>query len=194
MEAGKGRSTLLSGRGRCVALGPAVFFLLRLAAAAQTRPVELVGVLGVKNAFLEKAATGAVALALQELSAPRCQQIFSDFRDSAGEPLQSRLDALGYSAARFLETLRFANGERLEACQSSRILAATAPNSHVIFLCGLPFFEKQRRDPEFSAALVIHEMLHSLGLGENPPPSNEITMRVIERCGGSWRVRAPGGG
>lgn len=183
MEAGKGRSTLLSRRRRCVALGSAAFFSLALAAAALSRSIEEIGVLGVKNAFLKKAATGAVTLALEKLSAPRCQQIFSDFHDPAGESLQSRLDALGYSGARFLEILRFANGERLEACQSSRILAATAPTSHVIFLCGLQFFEKQRRDPEFSAALVIHEMLHALGLGENPPSSNEITTRVISRCG-----------
>jgi hypothetical protein len=31
---------------------------------------------------------------------------------------------------------------------------------------------------------VIHEALHTLGLGENPPDSREITRRVAERCGG----------
>lgn len=31
-------------------------------------------------------------------------------------------------------------------------------------------------------AIVIHEMLHSLGLGENPPTSDYITSRVMERC------------
>jgi hypothetical protein len=30
--------------------------------------------------------------------------------------------------------------------------------------------------------LIIHEMLHTLGLGENPPSSREITQRVTERC------------
>jgi hypothetical protein len=29
---------------------------------------------------------------------------------------------------------------------------------------------------------VIHEMLHTLGLGENPPSSREITRRVNGRC------------
>jgi len=29
---------------------------------------------------------------------------------------------------------------------------------------------------------IIHEMLHTLGLGENPPSSREITQRVNERC------------
>lgn len=31
--------------------------------------------------------------------------------------------------------------------------------------------------------VIIHEMLHSLGLGENPPTSDEITKRVVQRCG-----------
>ncbi len=183
METARTRSTLLSRRGRGLALGAAAFFALALAAGAQTRDIQDVSVLGIKNALLEKAATGAVTLALRKLSEPRCQQIFNDFHDTAGAPLQSRLDALGYSGSHFLETLRFANGERTEPCQSTKVLAATAPNSHVIFLCGLQFFQRQRTSPEFSAALVIHEMLHSLGLGENPPSSNEITMRVIDRCG-----------
>jgi hypothetical protein len=29
---------------------------------------------------------------------------------------------------------------------------------------------------------VIHEMLHTLGLGENPPSSQEITQAVVKRC------------
>jgi len=32
-------------------------------------------------------------------------------------------------------------------------------------------------------AVIIHETLHSLGLGENPPTSDEITRRVFSRCG-----------
>jgi hypothetical protein len=30
--------------------------------------------------------------------------------------------------------------------------------------------------------MVIHEILHTLGLGENPPTSIEITQRVESRC------------
>ena len=32
------------------------------------------------------------------------------------------------------------------------------------------------------AVIVIHEALHTLGLPENPPTSEEITARVRERC------------
>jgi len=31
-------------------------------------------------------------------------------------------------------------------------------------------------------ATIIHEMLHSLGLGENPPAPRYITDRVKQRC------------
>jgi len=31
-------------------------------------------------------------------------------------------------------------------------------------------------------AVFIHEMLHTLGLGENPPSTQEITGRVLLQC------------
>lgn len=183
MEPERDRSTLLFRRGRVAILGAAAFFALALAADGQTAEAEKISLLGLKNPFLVSAANNAFALALQKLANPGCQQIFRDFHDAKGRALQARLDSLDHTGASFLQILRFANGERLSPCQSSGVLAATTPFSHVIFLCGIQFFEREHHDPEFAAALVIHEMLHSLGLGENPPASNEITMRVLERCG-----------
>ncbi len=183
MEPDRGRSNLLSRRGRVAGLGTAAFFALALGAAAQTNNLDRVSILGVKNSILEAAANDAVTLALKKLADPRCQRVFTDFRDQAGHPLQKRLDSLGHTGAGFLHILRFANGVGLLPCQSRGVLAATTPLSHVIFLCGTQFFERQRLDPEYGAALVIHETLHALGLGENPPASNEITMGVIARCG-----------
>ena len=152
-------------------------------AASEPNGFERVSLVGPRSSFFQAAAESAVSLALERLSTQRCQQVFSDFRDASGRTLRAKLDEKGYSGAGFLEILRIANGERSRPCQSARVLAATAPNSHVIFLCGPQFFEAQRRDPEFSAALVIHEMLHSLGLGENPPSSSDITGQVLARCG-----------
>ena len=34
-------------------------------------------------------------------------------------------------------------------------------------------------------------MLHSLGLGENPPSSNDITAKVLDRCGAAEIGAAP---
>jgi len=42
--------------------------------------------------------------------------------------------------------------------------------------------ETARHDPFLADVALIHESLHSLGLGENPPSSSEITSRVISRC------------
>jgi hypothetical protein len=41
----------------------------------------------------------------------------------------------------------------------------------------------QRSQPAAAANRAIHEMLHTLGLGENPPTTSEITRRVEMRCG-----------
>ena len=50
-----------------------------------------------------------------------------------------------------------------------------------VFVC--PSFRKHaERDPWAAENWIIHEMLHTLGLGENPPSSREITQRVTERC------------
>jgi hypothetical protein len=182
MGSENGRFALLSRRGRATAC-LAALFALALPAASEPREIERISLVGPRSSFFKAAAESAVTRALERLSSSRCQQVFSDFRDASGRTLRSNLDAKGYTGAGFLEILRIANGERSRPCQSARVLAATAPNSHVIFLCGPQFFERQRRDPEFSAALVIHEMLHSLGLGENPPSSNDITAQVLARCG-----------
>ena len=37
--------------------------------------------------------------------------------------------------------------------------------------------------PFYAEAVIIHETLHSLGLGENPPSSQAITHRVLQQCG-----------
>jgi hypothetical protein len=40
----------------------------------------------------------------------------------------------------------------------------------------------QRGQPQSAASLVIREVLHTLGLHENPPSTAEITQRVEARC------------
>ena len=57
----------------------------------------------------------------------------------------------------------------------------TLPGSKVVYVCPEQF-RKVSRQPRKAQATVIHELLHTLGLGENPPSSREITRRVIERC------------
>jgi hypothetical protein len=45
------------------------------------------------------------------------------------------------------------------------------------------FYQTVQQQRDMAEIYVIHEMLHTLGLGENPPTSLEITQQVKRRCG-----------
>jgi hypothetical protein len=131
--------------------------------------------------FLAAAADDAIAEAEIELEHPRCEAIFSDFRDPSGAPLSAGLVALGVSSRAFLRSLRYADGKHLSLC-SAGVLAATKRGSRLVYLCGARFAAAHRRNPRLGAALILHESLHALGLSENPPTSLQITAGVIARC------------
>ena len=125
----------------------------------------------------------AVNGAIERIRRPRCESLIGELRDTEGRPLAWNLSLSGMGAADYLAHLRFVEGDGLDQCTLETNVALTQPRNRVIFICGLRFtryFATQRRD---SAAIVIHEFLHSLGLGENPPTSAEITQMVIARCG-----------
>ena len=65
-------------------------------------------------------------------------------------------------------------------CAVAGAAAFTAAGA-AVFVCGTNF---QTRGRGFRENALIHEMLHTLGLRENPPSSAEISRRVAERCGG----------
>jgi hypothetical protein len=125
----------------------------------------------------------AIEGASLRLEEPECQHLLSDFSDGAGRPLQAALDELGETPTNYLrDLLFFYDGASQRRCASGDALGTTQPGSRVIFVCPVQFFEADRRDAFLTEALIIHETLHSLGLGENPPASSEITRRVMQRC------------
>jgi len=125
----------------------------------------------------------AVRDARSKLSESACSQIFTDYRDAGGRTLQANLDALGRTGQSYVGWLNFYDGYGLPRCADRGTLASTSPGSRVVYICSPQFREKQLREPGLAAAIVIHEELHSLGLTENPPSSQEITAQVISRCG-----------
>jgi hypothetical protein len=134
-----------------------------------------------RAAAVRKALLGA----FDSLGDAKCQGIFSDFRDASGRKLQENLDALGRTGQSYLKLVLFYEGSSSRACQSSRgedVSAATATGSRVVFICGANFAQGRRPKPFGPEAVIIHEALHSLGLGENPPTSDEITWKVFSRC------------
>jgi hypothetical protein len=66
-------------------------------------------------------------------------------------------------------------------CRTSS-LAVTRPGSRAILVCGSRFVRQVGRDPRHAEATLIHEVLHSLGLGEDPPSPDFITERIEARC------------
>jgi hypothetical protein len=124
----------------------------------------------------------AIRLAYALLEDPRCAQIFEDFRDPSGNTLQQRLDSLGETGQTYLGGLLFYDGRDRGPCGLSSTLAWTTPGHCVIFFCRQAFASRARHDRSMLAVAILHEELHSLGLGENPPPSQEISRRIAERC------------
>lgn len=153
-------------------------FMLARFASPQSMP-QLAG----GDARLESALREAAQDAEGKLARPSCQMVFLDFRSLDGHRLQETLDTHGQDGRSYFRGLVFYDGYGRTACATRDIIAFTSPGSRAVFLCPAQFVEKVHRDPGLASALLIHEELHALGLGENPPSSKEITQKVIERCG-----------
>ena len=123
----------------------------------------------------------ALAGADRLLAEPACQEVLTDFRDASGRTLKEVLDGSDVSARGYLRWIVFSDGRGLKACRNGT-LAVTEPVSRVVFIRPSAFAEAASGHPEEAEAALIHEMLHSLGLGENPPRSRDITERVRLRC------------
>jgi hypothetical protein len=118
----------------------------------------------------------------RRLAYPGCQAVFSDFTESSGRTLQDVLDERGETGQGHLQGLFFYDGAEARGCGVPGVLAFTQPGSHVVYVCSQWFREAFATNPSKIEAVIIHESLHSLGLGENPPRSQDITGRVMERC------------
>ncbi len=119
--------------------------------------------------------------ARERLSEPRCQQVLDDFGDGEGRPLRARLEETGRTPEDYLGLVVFYDGRKHPRCGQKGILAVAQPGSRVVWVCPEELL-RARRDPVWAEAALIHEALHTLGLGENPPSSREITSQVIRRC------------
>ena len=124
----------------------------------------------------------AVLGARRRLAAPRCAQVLSEFVDAEHHTLQANLEAIGQSAPGYLVLLEFRDGSARRPCTTSGVAAFTTPGSRAVWVCTQRFAVAHYTYPDLAEFLIIHEALHSLGLGENPPSSEQITRRVAARC------------
>ena len=166
-------------RGR---VGAGVMAMVAIAgptARTEPRSVHLMDLGPLHGAAVERAVEGAA----RRLESPECQRIFTDFHDGSGMALRERLEAQGVAAPDYLRRLIFTDGFGHRSCREGGALALTAPGSRVVYICGPRFRQAQARRPATGEVVVLHEALHTLGLGENPPDSQTITRQVEARCG-----------
>lgn len=121
--------------------------------------------------------------AVRRLQRPECAAVLSDFRDGDGRLLSDNLAASGLTAPEYFSHLHFVDGGAVALCRRSNVAAAANPGSPEIAICLTNFERVLNRHRGLAVNLLIHEMLHALGLGENPPTSLEITRQVVKRCG-----------
>jgi hypothetical protein len=141
------------------------------------------------NAYDRRVVESVRARAAAKLNDPECGKVLTDFTDHGGRTLESKLKPLGVSASEYLLQIAFRDGSRLRACRTLEVIMTATPGVPRVFLCpaGAGKVASRLSRMEFESwslaeAMVIHEMLHTLGLGENPPSTFEITARVRERC------------
>jgi hypothetical protein len=129
----------------------------------------------------------AIHRAARRLAGPRCAQVLSDFRDGSGRLLSERLAVFGVTPAAYvMNWIWFIDGRDQPLCDPGYGRAAfTQAGSRVIFICPRTFVEPHLPGITlWSEMVIIHEALHALGLGEDPPTSEQITRQVLARCGG----------
>jgi hypothetical protein len=124
----------------------------------------------------------AVAEAAARLDTSPCALALTDYVDSStGLTLAENLAATGKTASEHVESLLFRSAPGPRPFGGRRVFAYTTPSSPVVLLCrdDLLRVQNQRR---LVTAIVLHEVLHTLGLREDFPSSVAITERVLERC------------
>ena len=131
----------------------------------------------VQELTLERAREGAA----RKLEQPQCARVLEDFRDQTGRTLAENLAIWNRTPVDYLKTTPFRDGSFHPTCRAGKSALFSVVGMRPVFVC--PMFRTQaERDPWAAENWLIHEMLHTLGLGENPPSSREITQRVSERC------------
>lgn len=121
--------------------------------------------------------------AARQLERPECEGLLDEFADAGNRSLRAALQAEGLTVDELLSRVLFYDATPA-ACRSSALAGMDAPGDRVVRVCGRRFQQTMSQSRDHAEAIVIHELLHALGLGENPPSSDYITTRVKVRCQG----------
>lgn len=122
--------------------------------------------------------------AADRLASPACVALLGELSDGrTGRPLGETLARTGANAGTWLRSVWFLSGDGNPGCFGRRTFAFTSPGSPVVWICPVALERARGKRHGDVANVVIHETLHTLGLAEDPPPSEEISLRVETRCG-----------
>ena len=150
-----------------------------VAAQVQREPWPMIRI---PDPVARQAAIDALETASARLADADCRKILTDFENGNGRSLADQLSSLAVDIQGYLSMVTFMDDSRHPRCVSG-VLAVTSPGSRVVGVCVGELKQINAQQPEYIVATFIHEILHTLGLGENPPSSRQITARVLARCG-----------
>ena len=142
---------------------------------AEVRPVRTL------SSFQARLADLARNGAMRRLRTRECQRLLTDYTDGEGRALADKLEPFAVPPDEYLALIPFLDGRGYPLCDAGRVHLISNVGTARFFVCE-PFFKSVREDRAGAEMYVIHEMLHTLGLGENPPSSLAITWQVTRRC------------
>lgn len=124
----------------------------------------------------------AVEEAAERLGTRPCALLLTDYTDRwTGLTLAEGLALSGRTVSEHVRSLRFQGSRTLRPRGGRRVFALTVPATPVVTLCREDLLLVQGRHT-FVTAVVIHEVLHTLGLRDDVPSSVAITEQVLRRC------------
>lgn len=169
------------GWNRVVALLLSVTACSDAAGASEPLPAPNVDNVRLSNNIHNQAVRRVVASAARRLDEQSCEGVVDEFTAKDGRSLRATLAERDITASDALRAIYFYDGMSHRACGRD-VYAFTSPGYRMVFLCSNKFFRASLEQPVVADIMLIHELLHVLGLAENPPPSATITQRVFARC------------
>ena len=166
--------------------GPAVWLCVAVAAgwvgsASVSAELYRWHLIRIPDPVARAAAVAGLESAGVRLAETSCRMVLTDFQNQNGQTLANHLTSLGVDIQTYVRMVTFIDDSRHKMCEKGGLFF-TSPGSRVVRVCVGQLKQMQSR-PHHLVALFIHEVLHTLGLGEAPPSSEAITERVIARCG-----------
>jgi len=128
------------------------------------------------------AAITALESAAARFQKSDCLKVLTDFQTINGFTPAEQLAAWEIDIQTYLTMVTFIDDSRHRLCEKGGMFF-TSPGSRVVRVCVEKFKLIRHHSRGYLAALFVHEFLHTLGVGESPPSSEEITARVMTRCG-----------